>query len=574
MKPLLRVGFGLFGLFLGWVLVADEPFAFGAKPDKAKKDGAVATSREPAPVAAEIDKIINAKLAKEKIPASSLCDDAEFIRRASLDIRGRVPSMDRTVAFLNDKDPNKRAKLIDAFLADSEYGEHFAIVWYHRIVKPDDDNRLLIAGNKLQDWLEDSFNQNHGWNKIAYELLTASGDRDDNPPVTFFLANVNDNKNHYEPAPNKLTTASSRLFFGVKLECCECHNHPYNTMKQTDYWGVAAFFGSTHAEHSSRKDAKAGITATVHEGKPSMAGGGKKAKDEKVTTSHAAFGSIEIPDSKGKTVRAKFLNAESPNVNSGQPLRPVLAKWLTSEQNPFFSRAMVNKIWANFFGRGIINPVDDMSDEDKATHPEALKLLADEFVASGFDLKHLIRCICLSETYQRSSQALPSNKDDDKLYSHMKPKVLSADMLFDSLAVVLAHPVGGGDDQGKGKKGQGDKKKYGGGPRAAFRKFFHAEADDDVGVVEEYTQGIPQALKLLNGPGISNTNEVVSRIRKSADSQDKVIEGIYLTVLSRLPTEAETKKLKEYAAKESSANKAYNDMMWALVNSAEFMFNH
>jgi hypothetical protein len=570
MKPLLRVGFGLFGLFLGWILVADEPFAFGAKPDKAKKEGAAASSRAPAPVAAEIDKIINARLAEDKIPASPLCDDAEFIRRASLDIRGRVPSMERTVAFLNDKDPNKRAKLIDEFLADSEYGEHFAIIWYHRIVKPDDDNRLLIAGNKLQDWLEDSINQNQGWNKIAYELLTASGDRDENPPVTFFLTNVNANKNRYEPAPNKLTTASSRLFFGVKLECCECHNHPYNTMKQTDYWGVAAFFGNTHAENANKKDAKAGVTASVQEGRVSNAGGGgKKAKDKEVTTSHAAFGSIEIPDSKGKTVRAKFLNAETPNVNSGQPLRPVLAKWLTSEQNPFFARAMVNKMWANFFGRGIINPVDDMSDEDKATHPEVLKLLADEFVASGFDLKHLIRCICLSESYQRSSQALPSNKEDDKLYSHMKPKVLSADMLFDSLAVVLGHPVGG--DEGGKAKGQ---KKYGGGPRAAFRKFFHAEADDDVGVVEDYNQGIPQALRLLNAPGISNTNEAVSRIRKSADGQDKVIVGIYLTVLSRLPTDADVKKMKEFAAKESNANKAYNDMMWALLNSAEFMFNH
>jgi hypothetical protein len=569
MKPLLRVVFGLLGLFLAWVLVSDEPFAFGAKPDKDRKDGSAATSREPALVAAEIDKIINAKLAEEKIPASPICDDAEFIRRASLDIRGRVPSMERTVGFLNDKDPNKRTKLIDEFLADSEYGEHFAIIWYHRIVKPDDDNRLLIAGNKLQDWLEDSFNQNRGWNKIAFELLTASGDRDENPPVTFFLAHVNDNKNHYEPAPNKLTTASSRMFFGVKLECCECHNHPYNTMKQTDYWGVAAFFGNTHAEHSSKKDAKAGITATVHEGKASVTGGGKKAKDKEVVTSHAAFGSIEIPDSKGKTVRAKFLNAEMPSFNAGQALRPVLAKWLTSEQNPFFARALVNKMWANFFGRGIINPVDDMSDEDKATHPEVLKLLADEFVASGFDLKHLIRCICLSETYQRSSQALPSNKDDDDLYSHMKPKVLSADMLFDSLAVVLGRPVGG--DEGGKAKGQ---KKYGGGPRAAFRKFFHAEADDDVGVVEEYTHGIPQALKLLNAPGINNTNVTVSRIRKSADGQNKVIECIYLTVLSRVPTEAEVKKLKEYAAQESNAYKAYNDMMWALLNSAEFMFNH
>jgi len=440
---------------------------------------------------------------------------------------------------------------------------HFAIIWYHRMIKPDDDNRLLIANNEMQKWLADSFNNNRSWNTIVSDMLLAQGDRETKPETTFMLAHVDDNKGRHDPAPNKITTAASKLFLGVRLECCECHNHPFNTMKQTDFWGIAAFFGDTHSQNASQRDAKDGAVPGIRDG-----GTVKKGKKDEKTLPHA-FGQIVIPDSKGKTVKAKFLNGPEAAVYNHPSLRKLLVNWMTAPTNKYFAQAAVNKLWANFFGTGIVNPIDDM-DPDKATHPELLKLLTDEFVASGYDQKHMIRCICESRTYQRTSAVLPENKDDDKLYSHMKTKVMSADMLYDSLEIVLERSAGEAISKKDAKK---DGKKGGGTPRAAFRKFFHAEADDDVGVVEDYTHGIPQVLRLMNSALTNYTGPIVGKAMKQGEPE-KVIESLYLTVLSRVPTAKETEKMKAYAETTGFSAEGYRDLLWVLLNSAEFMFNH
>lgn len=549
MRTLLKSFFLLLSLVAVWSLVADRPQA---------APGDIGKGRTPAGMAVQIDRLIDARLAEAKIPASALADDAEFLRRASLDIRGRIPTPERVAAFLADTDPSKRAKVVDEFLADFEYGEHFGTIWYHRIVKPDDDNRFLISP-KLQDWLADQFNKGRGWDQIVHDILLATGDRDAHPEIVFWLAHAGDKKG--QPEPNKVTAAASRLFLGIKLECCECHNHPFTRLTQDDFWGVAAFFTQTHAFNAAKKDAKAGDVPSIREG-------GNVKLGKKDTTEKAPFGQIVIPDSKGKNVKATYLGGVSPSMAGKTQLRPVFVNWLISPKNPYFARAIVNKTWANFFGRGIVEPVDDMRPEAKATHPELLQLLTDEFVASGFDLKHLIRCICASKAYQRTSRPLPENKEDDKLYGKMTVKVMTADMLFDSLQVALGHAAA---DREKGK---GLGKKKGGNVREQFRKFFHAEADDDVGVIEDYTHGVPQALRLMNAQQINDTSATVSKLMKADSSPDKVIEGLFLTTLSRKPTAAEFKRMKEYLATEKQAAKAYGDILWVLLNSGEFLFNH
>ncbi|MCE9533545.1 MAG: DUF1549 and DUF1553 domain-containing protein [Planctomycetes bacterium] len=516
-----------------------------------------AAGRSPQAVAADIDAAIEKLLTENKIPFSARTDDAEFLRRVSLDVTGRIPTLERTNAFLSETAPDKRSRLIDELLSDHEYGEHFAVIWYHRIVKPDDDNRFTIRGNTFQDWLEASFNKNNGWNKIASDILLATGPRDKHPETSFFLAHVDGAKGGYEPAPNKITSAASKLFLGVKLECCECHNHPFNAMKQTDYWGVAAFFSDVHSNNARKKDLKDGAVPGITDGIVA------KKKDP----SPHPFGSIEIPDSKGKTVKAKYLGGAEASLANRPLLRKLFVTWLTSPQNKYFASAAVNKMWANFFGRGIVNPVDDMIDTDRATHPEVLKLLAKEFSESNYDLKYLIRCICNSQTYQRTSSVLPANKDDDKLYSHMPVKVMSADMLYDSLQIVLGHGVS------SVVKGEGKKKGGNGGPRDEFRKFFHAEADDDVGVVDDYTHGVPQVLRLMNSQQISNTTATVAKLMKAGEPA-KIIESMYLTALSRNPTPEEVKKMTDYAAADKFSAKAYGDLLWVLLNTGEFLFNH
>jgi hypothetical protein len=523
------------------------------------------TARGAMAVAADIDRSVDARLAAEHRPASPTADDAEFIRRVSLDIIGRIPRADRVATFLADSDPNKRAKLVDELLDDREYGEHFATIWYHRIVKPDDDNRFVLAGNHFQDWLADAFNHNHGWDRIVADILTASGDRDKHPATTFWLANVTDAKTG-QPAPNKVTAAATRLFLGVRLECCECHNHPFASLKQTDFWSTAAFFGQMHADNANKKVAKEGTAPVIHEG-------GHVERRKKAPADSAPFGSITIPYGNGKTVAAAFLGGTKPDVSGRSALRPQLAAWLTARDNPYFARAAVNKVWANFFGRGLVDPVDDMRAEnvEKCTHPEVLNALADEFAASGFDQKALIRSICNSKTYQRTSTPLAGNKGDDVLYARMPLKVMSADMLFDSLAVALEHSAveAAGRDKDARKK-----QKREGGAREQFRKFFHAEADDDVGVVEDYTLGVPQVLRLMNARQICDTSKAIGRLAKAQGTPEQAFDSLYLTVLSRKPTTNEVEHLKTYLAKETDRAKGYADVMWALLNGSEFLFNH
>ncbi len=369
------------------------------------------------------------------------------------------------------------------------------------------------------------------------------------------------------PEPNKITAASSHLFLGVKLECCECHNHPFATLKQTDFWGVAAFFNEVHSSNASKKDAKAGAIPSIHEGGP-VALKGKAAKA--AAGEKAPAGSIVIPDTKGKTVKAHYLlGAEAP-VSGKAQMRPVFASWATSPSNPFFARAAVNKWWANFFGRGIVSPIEDMRPESKNTHPELLDYLSKEFASSGFDLKHLIRCICNSQAYQRTSRPLPSNKEDEELYSHAAVRMMTADMLFDSLAVAMNHAPA--DKAAKMAKVAG--KKQPGGPREEFRKFFHTEADDDASAVADYAHGIPQVLRLMNSSQMNNTTAIVSALLKADPAPEKVTTALYLRVLSRRPSDAEIKKASSYVAGAKSPAAGFGDLMWALLNSGEFMFNH
>jgi Protein of unknown function (DUF1549)/Protein of unknown function (DUF1553) len=521
-----------------------------------------AAPKAPQTVAVEIDSIIDKAIHANKIPLAPAADDAEFLRRASLDITGRIPTFDRTVAFLKDASPDKRAKLIDELLAEPEYGEHLAIIWYHRIVKIDDDNRLLVKDNKLKDWLETNFNKNHGWNKIVSDILMAQGPRDKNPETTFFFANVEDVKGRHDPAPNKVTTIASKLFLGIRLECCECHNHPFNTMKQTDYWGVAAFFTELHSQNAANKDAKDGVEPSIHEGALAI----PPKINKKDSPPVHPFGSIGIPDSKGKTVKAKYLGGAEPPTANHPSLRRLFVNWLTAPQNKYFAPAAVNKMWANFFGRGIVNPVDDMVDLDQASHPELLKLLSNEFVASGYDLKYLVRCICNSKAYQRTSTVTDANKSDKTLYSHMPVKVMSADMLYDSLQLVLG-------TSGPEPKGSEGKKKAPTIGREGFRRFFHAEADDDVGVVEEYTHGVPQVLRLMNSFQTNNTSALAAKLMKEGEPE-RVIESMYLTILSRKPTAAEQKLMMGYAGPGKLTPKTCGDLSWVLLNSGEFLFNH
>jgi Protein of unknown function (DUF1549)/Protein of unknown function (DUF1553) len=516
-----------------------------ANPEPAKPAPAPAfkplttpAEKDPAALAKLIDAEVARKLAEAKVSPSPLCSDEEFLRRVYLDITGVVPSADKAREFLDSKDADKRAKLIDELLADPNYGRRMADIWTAKLFPRDSANRFVIK-DPLYKWFEDEFNKNAAWDKLVTDLVTATGSVEENPAVTYFLANR---------SIDKLTDTVGQHFLGIQLQCCQCHNHPFTTWKQTEYWGMAAFFSKVKADNPKNANkggdnTKIGVTE---------APGRSKTKDF-------------FPES-AKSVPAKFLGGPEPKLGANEPYRPVLAKWMTAPENPYFARALVNRTWAHLFGRGFVHPVDDMMPENEPSHPELLDALARHVATTGgYDVKYLFKAICLSQTYQRTSKPAAGNKDDHQLFSHMTMKVMSPEQLFDSLAQVTGR-IGGGDGR-KGPKIAGGPKGGPVGARNQFVNFFLAGADSLSAV--EYEAGIPQALRLMNSP-IANNPATVRTIIGSAAKPEEAIERIYLAALSRRPTADEKKTLTEYVAKAGSAMTAYGDILWATLNSSEF----
>jgi hypothetical protein len=513
-------------------------------------------------LAAAIDKEIDKKLAEAKIPASPIADDAEFLRRVYLDLTGKIPSYEQTLAFLASKDPYKRSKLIDQILASEAFGHHFASVWTDLLVKRDFDNNKNLKTDKFEHWLAEQFNKGEPWDKIVKAMMTADGKEADNPAVFFTLANQDNN----QPAASKLVGATGNLFMGIQIQCAECHVHPFTgKWKPSDFWGMAAFFGHTRIEREGADKKGKGGTAIVKE-----IDSDKEMKKNKKDKAPAVLSGAQIaipdPTNAKKTVgtaKAKFFESSEPKLADKGPYRPAIADWVTSSKNPYFAPAMVNRTWAHFFARGFVNPLDDMKADNKPSHPAALKLLSDEFAGLGYDLKFLVRVICNTQTYQRTSRPTGENASDENLFSHMPVKVMNADMLLDSIAIATHANLAKGGEAPKGKAGRGQ------GP-GGLRTFFDVvEYDDDP---KEYAYGIPHVLKMMNTNVTNSAYEAAAKIAKSAGSKPRIIDDIYLTVLSRKPSPAESKRMQEFVAKQGES-RGYGGVFWALLNSAEFVCN-
>jgi hypothetical protein len=491
---------------------------------------------DPADTAKLIDDHIAAKLAAEGVTPSPKATDAEFLRRAYLDLTGVIPTAAQARAFLDDTDPAKRSRLIDALLASPNYGRHLADIWQAKLLPRDSDNRF-IDRRPMIDWLAEQFNKNTPWDRMVREIIVATGKQDDNPAVTYYLTNR---------SVDKLTDSVTQHFLGIRLGCAQCHNHPFTTWKQTEYWGMAAFFSKVQPDRGIRPaKADASYSPGVRE-LPVKS----RAKDF-------------FPES-AKSVPAKYLGGDTPKMSSSEAYRPHLANWLTAADNPYFARAMVNRTWAQLFGRGFVNPVDDLHDDNEPSHPELLDALARRFAAGGFDLKALTKAICLSDAYGRSSKPTAGNeKADAALFARMRMKVMSPEQLYDSLNQVTGQSAAAGGMLAK--KGIGAAPGLVLTPRDRFVQFYLAGAEETNPT--EYDAGIPQALKMMNSR-LAGGPQAARQFVK-AGNPAAAVEELYLTTLSRRPTAAELDRVKKYAAG-GSAGEALGDLLWALVNSSEF----
>lgn len=520
------------------MLVAVSVLGFVAEAASREDAGSVNAARSvsnaasAAEVAKQIDAILLQRLASEKVTPAAPASDAEFLRRAYLDITGKIPTAEQAAAFLDSRDPDKRERLIDQLLASPEYGRHFADEWVRLLVPRNSDNRALRT-QPLAGWLAEQFNQNRPWSEIVTALLTATGTQQENPAVTYFLANQ---------GLDQITNSVSRLFLGNQLQCAQCHNHPFTNWRQSDYWSLAAFFSKVRADNTLRA-AKLGTSPGVTE---SARPGARRAN---------------LPESY-KDLPPKFLAGPQPRLQADEPYRPVLAKWLTAADNPYFARATVNRWWAKFFGRGLVNPVDDMHEDNAPTYPELLELLGQQFVTHHFDLKWLVKTITSTQAYQRSSRPAGDQPADPTLFAQMPVKPMTPAQLFDALAQV----VGFNRNLEVRKPGIGVKP-----PFNIRDAFIAAFSGDEAADPLEYQAGIPHALRLMNSQMTNAEGLALQEALRRGRTPQEVLDWLYLGMLSRRPTEQERQRFLTYLAERKYERAAWGDVFWVLLNSSEFV---
>jgi hypothetical protein len=499
-----------------------------------------------------IDQFVDAKLKKMQILPSDLCSDAEFIRRVSLDLTGLPPTPERVRSFLADKAPiqEKRQRLIDELLAGDDYNEYWANKWAD-LLQCNSEHLGEKGVWVFHDWIKHAIAENKPYDTFVRQLLLAEGSSYRNPEVNYYRA---------LREPGKITEDVSQTFLGVRFNCNKCHDHPFEKWTQRQYYEFGAYFARVAIKRGSLgKESIRSFTGDL------MQVPGEEIvylKDD---------GEVQNPRT-GMNVGPKVPVGEAPDGAKEDDRRVPFVEWLTSKGNPYFAEAMANRTWSYFFGRGIIDPVDDIRGSNPPSNPELLEALKDDFVKSGFDVRHLMRNICLSRTYQLSINKNKWNEDDNVNFSHAIPRRLTAEQMLDAIAIAT-----------------GDRPKFKGMP-AGMRP---AELPDGIVAGNDFLAlfGRPKrqsacecertsnvtlahALNLINGTTISEclsapANRIAKIVEDEKDDQ-KVVEDIYFSVLNRPPTE---KELGTVDFSTGSRLEVAQDLTWALMNSPAFLFN-
>ena len=522
---------------------------------------AVTPTRQVSSSTKHLDRHINAVLKKENIQPSKVSEDTEFLRRVHLDLTGKIPTPEEVLNFLKDGSPNKRQKKIDQLLGSEPYIEYWTRLWVNWLIgrRGDGDDRRI----GLTTWVQGALTKNIPYNQFVQELIAADGELKDNGAGNYIM--------RYERSPAVLTSHSSRLFLGLPMQCAECHDHKTEVWSQKDYYGIAAFFNGIESEQK-------GYIQTVD-----MIGNEKRMDNFLITNEPRRAMWVERMDTE---VSPRFLGGTEYK-GSLTKRREALAQWMTDKSNPYFSRAIVNRVWKHFMGRAFVEPIDGFGEENLPTNPELLDWLAEDLIIHDYDLQHLMRTILNSETYQRTSQTNKSNKDDEYYYSHAYVKPLSAEQFFYSLLQATGFErfqqirMEGSKKQG-GEDRMGMLRNLEERKREHLEKFLFLLDNGEMEEIEAFNGTVPQALMMINGNMVNNSashqergsfvNYVLEKWRAPADR----LEYIYLNVLSRLPTAKETTYFQRYMERSLYRNKdfAYEDLYWVLLNSAEFSLNH
>jgi hypothetical protein len=491
-----------------------------------------------------IDRHVFAKLRLLRLEPSPLSGDEEFLRRAYLDAIGKLPTPEEVRRFLADPSPGKRDRVIDALLGRPEFADWWALKWADRLGC---NQRFVgkIGAHKYHEWIRQAMLANLPEDALARAILTACGGNYGHPPASFYRR---------LRTPEMRAEEVAQLFLGVRLQCARCHNHPGERWTQDDYLGLSAFFARV-----GYRDGPFFVQ--------------KYDKEETVYVPRT--GEVTHPRT-GQAVAPRFLGGPVAAVPPGQDRREVLARWLTGPANPFFARAAVNRIWYHLFGQGVVDPVDDLRGTNPPSNEGLLDALAADFVRHGFDRKHLIRTILRSRTYQLSSRPTPSNGDDQHYFSHARVRLLQAEQLLDAIgAATGAAEKFPGFPAGTSAVSLPD-----GEYKHPFLEAFGRPARAMACECERDTDtNLGQALHLVGGRTVHALLRApdgrVARLSASGRPDREVIEELFLAALSRYPTAGERDLLvAKLRAAGPGRRKALEDVLWALLNHKEFLFQH
>ena len=487
-----------------------------------------------------IDEAIDRKLQKLRILPSQVCSDAEFIRRAMLDLIGVPPKPEEVRAFLADKTPErqKRARLVDQLLARPEFVDHWSLKWGDLLRS----NRKFLGQKgmwRFRDWLRESVAENKPYNQFVYELLTAAGSNYDNPATSYFLV---------ADKPNFQMEQTTQLFLGVRFVCAQCHDHPFEQWTQKNYYELSAFFARVGIQDGARS-----LEKVVYDG---------------------TEGDVRFPKT-GRVASPRFPYAQPAHLSSEAVRRGLLAEWLTSKDNPYFAKAIVNRMWSYFLARGIIDPVDDIRSSNPPVNPELLAALTKDLINHNFDLRYAIRTIVNSRTYQLSTRSNDWNVDDDSNFSHALPRRLTAEELMDAISIATGSRMIFKEVPQSFLAQELPDSKVGMG---GFLDLFGRPQRESPCECERRSEvSLKQALNLINGEtvadAVADPTGRVAKLVLAGASDRQLVEELYLATLSRLPDASEYERARTYLTAGNNRAEKAQDIEWALLNSYAFLFN-
>ncbi len=497
------------------------------------------TSRSREEVVAAVDGILETLWTKHQVDPAPLAEDEELVRRLYLDLVGRTPTVYEIRSYLSDQSPQRYEQLVDRLLDSPDHASQMAAVWRSFLIPEAVDLTAFGGVESFDRWLAERFETNQPYDQTVRELLTAEGRLSRSGPLLFYSAAKLD--------PDQLATRTARVFLGMRLECAQCHDHPFEPWTQQDFWSLAAFFAQISRPQTNLQ----AVTAVM------------QVRD-------IPRGEVKLPNTDA-VVPPRFPNgAPMDDSLATQARRKQLAVWITATENPYFARATANRVWDLMFGKGIVDPVDDLGTQHPPCAPELLEALASQLIEQQFNLRELFRTVALSKPYRLSSAAPTADERRHAWFAQMPVKSLTAEQVYDCISVATLLDSAGAESFNVNRFGNAD--------REQFVQLFRTPS----GRKTEYQAGIPQALTLMNGTLIDGATGLSSSgLLKSLEApfftNRQRVEVLYLATLSRHPRPDEWERLREIVSDTMSGmalQEGLADILWALLNSAEFTMNH